>query len=109
MYFTCLLKPETFDIKIDPQEIKAAKWMKVDEYLENAVKYGVANNFAKVIQLKTLKAIEKIKSLDEETFFGLTSFSGEPFTLKLGTYVAADNVLYSANVVNKVVENKPSL
>ncbi len=29
MYFTCLLKPETFDINIDPQEIKAAKWMKV--------------------------------------------------------------------------------
>lgn len=55
-----------------------------DEYLENAVKYGVANNFAKVVQLKTLKAIEKIKSLDEETFFGLTSFVGEQFTLKLG-------------------------
>ena len=52
--------------------------------MENAAKYGVANNFAKVVQLKTLKAIEKIKSLDEETFFGLTSFSGEPFTLKLG-------------------------
>ena len=48
------------------------------------MKYGVANNFAKVVQLKTLKAIEKIKALDEETFFGLTSFVGEPFTLKLG-------------------------
>ena len=29
IYFVVLLKPETFDIKIDPTEIRDAKWMKI--------------------------------------------------------------------------------
>ena len=29
IYFVCLLKPETLEIKIDPGEIKIAKWMKI--------------------------------------------------------------------------------
>lgn len=29
IYFACLMTPETFEINLDPLEIKTAKWMKI--------------------------------------------------------------------------------
>lgn len=33
IYFVALLKPLTFDIKIDPNEIGDAKWMKIVSFI----------------------------------------------------------------------------
>lgn len=34
IYFAAVMKPETFDIKIDPFEIKEAKWVKIVSIIE---------------------------------------------------------------------------
>ncbi len=35
IYFVCRLKPLTFELKLDPQEISAGVWMPVEEYLNH--------------------------------------------------------------------------
>jgi len=32
MYFIALLKPLSFEIKIDPNEVNCAEWMKIEDF-----------------------------------------------------------------------------
>lgn len=49
LYYVCLLKPKSLDIKIDPVEVSQARWMSVDDFIRTQdhplINHVLRNNF----------------------------------------------------------------
>jgi len=100
LYFVVLLKPETFDIKIDPSEIGDAKWMKIEEYCQTSM-IETQKKISAVIGFLAEKDKDMIKSLASDNALDMAGFGGEKFNLKLEHGSAQENMFYCANVIKE--------
>jgi len=115
IYFSTLCEPLTYDIDIDPQEIKCAKWMSMEEFMAIPIEFDFQrfqHNIVKSCFSLILDGKAELKSKD---LLGILGLKGEsyytPSLKKNVTPISGDpdNIIYFSKIVDELNKNHSKL
>jgi len=100
IYFIALLQPLSYEIKIDPGEIRCAEWMAIEEFANKPDFIETQRKIAHLAfnYLKNLKNVKK--EFNKEELLALLAMEPVPFEMEIGIDGggAPENIFYSSKL-----------
>eukprot|EP01017_Pseudomicrothorax_dubius_P049468 TRINITY_DN9202_c0_g1_i13.p1 TRINITY_DN9202_c0_g1~~TRINITY_DN9202_c0_g1_i13.p1 ORF type:complete len:234 (-),score=41.83 TRINITY_DN9202_c0_g1_i13:896-1597(-) len=107
LYFVALLKPLTTELKPDPREVKEARWMPVQEFVDQPVLIETQRKIA-YLALAKLRNQQPMTDIEKECMLDLVIWKAEHFQMKLGKK-PSDNVFYAPGALHIPRKEEPKL